>query len=217
MYNEQIEPQKEPNEQNVNAWEAKGEPGAPAEAEEPPKDPMWAPKELLEWLELFAYSVAAVLLIFTFICRVAVVSGPSMEKTLHEGQILLVSDLGYEPRRGDVIVFQSNEIYDNEAIVKRVIATEGQTVDIDFDTWTVTVDGVALEEDYVNFIEGVRMRGSDFDFPQQVAPGHIFVMGDNRNHSADSRSAEIGQVDSRSVLGKVLVRIFPLNTFGSID
>ena len=105
-----------------------------------------AAKELFEWVELFAYSVSIVIILFTFICRIAVVSGPSMEKTLFDKEVLLVSDLFYEPQAGDVIVFQSNTILDNEAIVKRVIATEGQTVDIDFQNWIVYVDGEAIEE-----------------------------------------------------------------------
>jgi signal peptidase I len=174
-------------------------------------------KELFEWVELFAYSVSIVIILFTFICRIAVVSGPSMEKTLFDREVLLVSDLFYEPKQGDVIVFQSNTILDNEAIVKRVIATEGQTVDIDFENWIVYVDGEAIEEPYINFEAGRYMNGSDYSYPLTVEEGKIFVMGDNRNHSTDSRDNRIGQVDTRFVLGKVLVRILPFDTFGIID
>lgn len=176
-----------------------------------------AAKELFEWVELFAYSVSIVIILFTFICRIAVVSGPSMEKTLFDREVLLVSDLFYEPKQGDVIVFQSNTILDNEAIVKRVIATEGQTVDIDFENWIVYVDGEAIEEPYINFEAGRYMNGSDYSYPLTVEEGKIFVMGDNRNHSTDSRDDRIGQVDTRFVLGKVLVRILPFDTFGIID
>ena len=176
-----------------------------------------AAKELFEWVELFAYSVTIVVILFTFLCRIAVVSGPSMEKTLFDKEVLLVSDLFYEPQQGDVIVFQSNTILDNEAIVKRVIATEGQVVDIDFENWIVYVDGEAIEEPYINFEAGRYMNGSDYTYPLTVEEGKIFVMGDNRNHSTDSRDNRIGQVDTRFVLGKVLVRILPFDTFGIID
>ncbi len=175
-----------------------------------------AAKEFFEWIELFGYAVAVVIVLFTFVCRIAVVSGPSMEQTLFNGEALIVSDLFYTPKQGDVIVFQSNTILDNEAIVKRVIATEGQTVDIDFATWTVTVDGVPLKEDYVNYIRDAYMNGSDYSYPLTVEEGKLFVMGDNRNHSSDSRDSRIGQVDERFVLGHVLFRFLPFEKIGVI-
>lgn len=182
-----------------------------------PKEKLDPRREFFEWIELFGYAVAVVIVLFTFICRIAVVDGPSMEKTLFDKEVLLVTDILYEPKQGDVIVFQSNTILNNEAIVKRVIATEGQTVDIDFETWTVTVDGVPLEEEYVNYIEGQYMNGSSYKFPLTVEEGKIFVMGDNRNHSTDSRDYRIGQVDTRFVLGRVLARVMPLQKFGPIQ
>ncbi|MBQ4290338.1 MAG: signal peptidase I [Clostridia bacterium] len=183
--------------------------------EQKPRFP--AAKEAAEWMELLAFSVAVVILIFSFFCRIAVVDGPSMEQTLYDGQILMVSDLFYEPKQGDVIVFQSPTILGNKAIVKRVIAVGGQTVDIDFDTWTVTVDGVPLEEEYVNYMKQISMdRESRLSYPLTVEEGKLFVMGDNRNNSTDSRSVLIGQVDERFVLGRVLFRLFPLSSFGTI-
>ncbi|MCL2775265.1 MAG: signal peptidase I, partial [Oscillospiraceae bacterium] len=102
-------------------------------------------------------------------------------------------------------------------IIKRVIATEGQTIDFDFQNWQVTVDGKPLVEPYVNYEPGTMMANENIDLSQlpiTVEPGKIFVMGDNRNHSTDSRS--IGQVDIRDVVGRVLIRIFPLNEFGVV-
>jgi len=189
----------------------------PTPEEQAEKKTRSAAKELFEWVELFAYSVTIVIILFTFLCRIAVVSGPSMENTLFNGEVLIVSDLFYEPEPGDVIVFQSNTIFDNEAIVKRVIATEGQVVDIDFENWIVTVDGKAVEEPYINFEAGRYMNGSDYSFPLTVEEGKIFVMGDNRNHSTDSRDNRIGQVDTRYVLGKVLLRFLPLDKIGLIN
>ena len=177
-------------------------------------------KELFEWVELFAYSVSIVIILFTFLCRIAVVSGPSMEKTLFDKEVLLVSDLFYEPKQGDVIVFQSNTILDNEAIVKRVIATEGQTVDINFDTHEVFVDGALLEENYINEPTAFNWDGElGLDYPAVVPEGHIFVLGDNRNNSSDSRFAPVGMISERCVLGKAIAIVLPGQTrdaFGNI-
>ena len=180
-------------------------------------DPHMPARELLEWVEMFSFAVALVVLLFSFVCRFAVVSGPSMEKTLYDGEVLIVSNLFYEPTQGDIIVFQSPTILHNDAIVKRVIATEGQVVDIDFQNWVVTVDGVPLDEPYVNNLLPEIMRGSDYQYPLTVEDGKIFVMGDNRNHSSDSRSMLIGQVDTRYVLGRLITRVFPLQKFGAVQ
>jgi len=174
-----------------------------------------------EWLEIFVFSIAFVMLLFTFVVRLAVVDGQSMENTLHNKDTLILSNLFYTPERDDIIVFQSPTSSFKTPIVKRVIATEGQVVDINFDTWEVTVDGVAVKEDeYVKY-EYIgdylnRMRESDVDFPHTVADGCVFVMGDNRNGSSDSRTTNIGDVDTRFVLGKVLFRVLPLNKIGTL-
>ena len=149
--------------------------------------------------------VTAVLMLFL---RIIVVDGPSMENTLLNGDyMLLVSNMFYKnPSHGDVVVV-SKQAYDNgKPIVKRVIATEGQTVDIDFNEGVVYVDGVALDEPYTKTLTTLKESGS---FPQVVEQGKVFVMGDNRNNSKDSRSNEIGQVDKREVLGKVIFMMFP--------
>lgn len=149
--------------------------------------------------------VMAVLMIFL---RIIVVDGPSMENTLLNGDyMLLVSNMFYkEPAYGDVVVVSKLAYSNGKPIVKRVIATEGQTVDIDFEAGIVYVDGVALDEPYTKELTRLRESGS---FPQVVEPGKVFVMGDNRNNSRDSRSKEIGQVDKREVLGRVVFLLFP--------
>jgi signal peptidase I len=182
---------------------------------------------LFEYVEMFVFAALAVILLMTFALRICVVSGPSMNNTLQNGERLIVSDLFYTPKEGDVIVFhQTSEISDtfNEPIVKRIIATGGKHVRIDYDQKLVyvsedesfTEDEIIDESSYAYFTnEKWTLRGaSDFHVPE----GHLFVMGDNRNNSADSRDALlVGFVDERRVLGKVLLRIMPLNAFGKVD
>ncbi len=173
-------------------------------------------RECYDWVEIFVCTILGILLVFTFFIRIGYVDGPSMNETLHDGETLAVSNFFYTPKNNDIVVFQSPDSGIRGGIVKRIIATEGQTVDIDFDTWTVTVDGVALDEDYVNFEDGLSMRRYDVEFPITVGKGKVFVMGDNRNHSNDSRGSQIGQVDTRFIFGRVLFRITPFSKFGVI-
>lgn len=171
-----------------------------------------APKEkkdgVILYLHDIVYLLAVVILLFVFAFRVAVVSGPSMYHTLVDGDyLLLVGNIFYrDPKPGDIIVASKSGFEGGEPIVKRVIATGGQTVDIDFDAGIVYVDGVALEEGYTytptNEWEGVT-------FPLKVDEGCVFVMGDNRNVSKDSRSPEIGLIDTREILGKAVFLFFP--------
>ena len=184
------------------------------QAAEKPKKPGFL-AGLFDYLEIFIYSAIAVILIFTFGFRLTNVMGPSMEDTLIQDEKLLISNLFYEPEQGDIIVFHELGYY-NEPIVKRVIATEGQVVDIDFSTWTVTVDGVPLEEGYRKLTQGPQLT-SDYTYPMTVPENCLFVMGDNRNHSADSRSSLIGFVDCRQILGRVICRISPFDRFGAVD
>lgn len=167
-----------------------------------------AANQIVSYLHDLVFLIAGVMLVFSFLFRVVVVSGPSMNNTLIDGDwLLLLGNVLYgEPQKGDIIV-ASKQSYDNGTpIIKRVIATEGQTVDIDFRAGIVYVDGQALSEPYTltptNIDEGV-------EFPLVVEDGCIFVMGDNRNLSKDSRSLEIGLVDCREVLGKALFIFFP--------
>ncbi len=177
-----------------------------------------AAREIFDWVELLAIATAAVIILFTFFLRVAVVVGPSMQNTLIANDVILLSNLFYEPEQGDIIVFQSKLSDEYEPIVKRVIATENQTVSIDYETWTVTVDGVELEEDYVKRDTLADMLHSNYlEFPYTVPEGKIFVMGDNRNSSMDSRDSHIGCVDKRFVLGKLLCRVYPFSKIGEVQ
>ena len=173
--------------------------------------------EAYDWLEVFVMSVSVVFLMFTFFFRIAMVVGPSMMDTLHEGQALIISKLFYTPKTGDIIVFQIPNSEFGEPIVKRVIATAGQVVDIDFYNWKVYVDGVELDEDYVKRASDSEiMRMSSYTFPYTVPEGNIFVMGDNRNESLDSRDSRIGPVDVRYLLGQVKFRLTPLSKIGPV-
>ena len=179
-----------------------------------------------EWIELFVLAFAAVLLIMTFIGRHSPVVGESMLPTLEEGDVLIVSDIAYTPKNGDIIVCQSpwgqtefDAIGFDEPLVKRIIAVGGQKVDIDFYTWTVTVDDEKLEEDYIKKYEDMPMRAYNdgITFPLIVPEGYVFVLGDNRNGSIDSRSAMIGLVDERFIVGRVVFRILPFDKIGTVE
>ncbi len=162
----------------------------------------------------FVYIFAAVTIVFVFAIRLVGVSGDSMYPTLHHADYLcLLSNVLYRDiRQGDIVVVTVDDgQYENEPIVKRVIATGGQTVDIDFDEGIVYVDGEPLDEPYINEPTYLSYQevGLGQSYPLTVAEGSLFVMGDNRNHSADSRYAPIGPIDEREVLGKVLCVLLP--------
>ena len=167
---------------------------------------------LYDWADALVYALIAIVLLFTLLIRMTGVIGDSMKPTLHQNDKLIISNLFYTPKQGDVVVV-TKKSFRTEPIVKRVIATAGQTIDIHFDTGAVYVDGVLLEESY---IAEATVRSGDMTFPLYVPEGYLFVMGDNRNHSTDSRFSEVGLIDERMVLGKVLFRVFPLNAIGSV-
>ena len=170
-------------------------------------------KELLEWLEAVVFSLVLVVLMFTFIFRVVGVDGDSMVPTLNDGDRVILSNFFYSPKVGDIVVTtQPNSL--NKALIKRIIAVEGQKVDIDFTTGDVSVDGKVLEEDYINARTTVQ---GDVEFPIEIPHGKVFVMGDNRNLSLDSRYRSIGLIDVRYLLGKSVFRIFPFSDFGGIE
>ena len=173
------------------------------------------PHDVFDFSELILIVVAALLLISTFLVRQTVVSGGSMDPTLKHGERLLISNLLYTPKAGDIVVLQVEEeianehplLYKNEPIIKRVIATEGQTVLIE--DGIVYVDGEPLDEEYK-----IGRDHLNETLTVTVSEGHIFVMGDNRSVSLDSST--FGEVDERTVIGKVILRFYPFSSFGGV-
>ena len=165
-------------------------------------------RDLYEWVQSLVGSVLVVVAIFTFVIRMMGVDGHSMLNTLQHGDRLLVvnSMLYHDYKYGDIVILRKNGVFDDDPIVKRVIATGGQTVDIDFGEGVVYVDGEALEEDY---IREPTYTAEGTEFPLTVPEGSIFVMGDNRNGSSDSRDYRLGTVDTRYVIGKAAFLLFP--------
>ena len=169
-------------------------------------------REAYEWVQALVCSVLAVVLLFTFGARLIGVDGHSMVPTLQDGDRLLVLNSmlcgGYEP--GNIVVLRK-ESFLPTPIVKRVIATAGQAVDIDFGSGVVYVDGQALEEPY---IREATYLSEGTEFPFTVPEGCVFLMGDNRNGSRDSRAPELGAVDERCLIGRAVFLLLPGETEG---
>ena len=166
--------------------------------------------EKLNIFEIFEAIIAAffvITLVFTFIFRVFSVDGPSMKPTLQDGDKVVVSTMGYKAQKGDVVVLSSTEGL-KKPIIKRVVAVAGDTVDINFTTGVVTVNGI--EEHYT---DELTTQQFDVAFPLTVPEGTVFVLGDYRGVSLDSRSTQVGCVDERLIVGKVLFRFFPLGNW----
>lgn len=180
-------------------------------------------KEVIEWLEVAVSAITVVIILFSVFFRVVTIVGPSMQNTLHNNDRVVISNFAYEPKQRDIVVISRN--IDNsiagleqsdEPIIKRVIATGGQTVDIDFKSGTVYVDGKALDEPYIST---PTIDSYEVEFPVYVPEGYIFVLGDNRQNSADSRTSRIGEnglIDSRYVLGRAVFRLLPLDRIGAL-
>ena len=174
----------------------------------------WA-NEFFEYVEMIFATIMVVMIVFTFVVRPATVHGSSMYPTLEDGDSLLISKLFYEPKQGDIVVIpHPNMTPDEPALIKRVIALGGQTVDIDFETGDIWVDGQLLDEPYIN---EPTYEQQDFEGPLTVPEGEVFVLGDNRNHSSDSRSKVYGTFDKDYILGRCVVRFAPFDKIGSVE
>ena len=182
-------------------------------------------KEIFEWLDVVISAIIVVVITFTFVFRIATIDGDSMQNTLHEGEKVIITNMFYEPKVNDIVVISRNaenmvgeDSEDKLPIIKRVIAVEGQTVDIDFNKGIVYVNGEVIDDSYaktptnLSYNDGVQ-------FPVKVPKNCVFVLGDNRNDSLDSRSARIGKngmVDKRYILGKTILRIYPFDKVGGL-
>ncbi len=165
-----------------------------------------------EWMEAIITAVITVAVLFSFVFRIISVSGPSMENTIHNGDKVIVTDFNYEPKCGDIVVITHAHKFP-EPIIKRIIAVEGQSFHIDFDTGGVFVDGKLLDEPY---IKNSTINDEGGDIPSVIPEGHVFVMGDNRQNSKDSRSSSIGIVEKSSILGKAQFVVFPIDRWGGL-
>ena len=171
-------------------------------------------KEMYDWIYCLVIALIICVIIFAFFIRVIDVVGTSMNPTLNNSDKMLVSGLFYKPSVGDVVVFKKDEYDPDKALVKRVIAVEGQEINMDFDKGIVYINGQPIVEDY---ILDPTTNKLDFIGPKTVPEGCVFVMGDNRNASVDSRKTEIGMVDTRLILGKAYFVIYPLSEIRVIE
>lgn len=167
-------------------------------------------QEILGWVQSLIVSVIIVALIITFVGRIMRVDGESMLPNFYDGDSIVTTNLHGDLKHGDVVVIKRK---DNTPLIKRVIATEGQTINIDYEKSEVYIDGVLLDEPYIN--EPTKLD-TGLPMPATVPENCVFVMGDNRNHSDDSRNPTIGMIDERNIFGKVIFRIFPFSRFGKI-
>ena len=172
--------------------------------------------DLYDWLQMFLGCVVAAVVLFNCVARLTRVDGDSMK----DGEIMLIWSLGYTPKQGDIVVLNKTPVLltgwtEPRAIVKRVIATGGQTVDIDYMAGLVYVDGQPLDEPYLPeemYLPGPTMQQTHWEVPE----GSIFVMGDNRNHSTDSRDIQLGPIDTDYILGRAVLALWPSERFGAV-
>lgn len=181
---------------------------------------VWA--EAYEWIDSAVLTVMVLLLVFTFLFRQVKIDGDSMYPTLQDGERVIISDMFYTPKYGDIVVI-SSEVYDNVPIIKRVIATEGQWIEITGGSVYVGEDRLKMykvSDEFVGntYTEEIIASGllGSYDYPIKVPKNHVFVLGDNREVSLDSRTEVIGFIDCRQILGKALYRVYPVEKIGSL-
>ena len=167
---------------------------------------------IFECLESVSQPLILIVILLTFVFSRVSVDGKSMDDTLQHGDRLIIRRWNYEPKNGDIIAISRGQYY-NLPIIKRVIATEGQTLKIDFETGKVTVNGVVIDEPYIK--EKMTETG-DNEIPEVIPEGYTFVMGDNRNKSTDSRDRIIGLIDNNNIVGKAIFRTFPFDRVGRL-
>ena len=176
-----------------------------------------AVRSVMEWVETIVMAVVLVAVAFIFVARVITVDGVSMEPTYYNGDRVLVTKLAGQARQGDVVIVVGAL---EEPIIKRVVATEGQTVDFDPELGEVTVDGQPLPGSVFGIKDGITfvpdLPGMVMEFPQTVPEGCVFVLGDNRDNSTDSRFVTVGMVDQRNILGKVVFSLYPFSKIGFV-
>ena len=223
---------KNDNEENAEAVAVSEEEGVSeaaveevADGEQKKKKSFWS--DFFDMMETFCHALVLMMLIFAFVLRFVTVDGDSMNYTLENLDKLVISDLFYTPETGDIVVLDAEGVegLSQKYIIKRVIAVGGQTVEINYEEWSVTVDDELLKEDYVNREAKTMVRGSfagdkavtidrKGNTSFTVPDGMLFVMGDNRNHSTDSRM--VGFFEEERLLGRVLLRISPMSKFGKV-
>lgn len=182
--------------------------------ENEPEEQATLGQSLYSWLQAVAPVIIGIVLVFTFVGRLTPVDGPSMEPTLWHGDMMVVRSLGYTPEQGDVVVLTKPFENITGPIVKRVIAVGGQTVEIDYAANTIYVDGEEIPQDYI--LEPMEQKSWQTISTITVPEGEVFVMGDNRNVSNDSRNPDLGTVDTRYILGKAELVLFPFGDLGLI-
>lgn len=183
------------------------------------KQPVNVMDEVFEWSESFVFAMFMVILIFTFFFRIVLVQGPSMRETLQDQDRLIITHINYTPQKGDIVVINSEKL--GKTIIKRVIGTGGDKVVVDYNNNTVTVNGKVISNDNIReamyntnlFDEEYEVEENVFEY--DVPEGKLFVMGDNRNNSTDSR--RIGFIDPSDVLGKAVLRLYPFDSFGKVS